>query len=286
MATTTTGHARPRGPPRAAWTDPHRDAPPTRRSTRGDDSPTWFEEVRDSSWFVPFLLILLALLLVFGAYVVGQALRRAGRGRGVVRRGTARRDRCGWGRRREAAGHQPEARQGRVGRHGPPHHRRAGHGRVHVEGRRRRERCEGVLRRGQPHRRRRRHHVALRRIRHRREDHDRPRHGGCRSARWAWSPATRRPTTRATSTGSPRTTGSPACAGPIGGTQVVQQLQRLPEGPQPAAAADTAHDGGQGDDGDPRRAPRALGTPRRSARSSSDGPAEPPSAGLRSPGPS
>ena len=37
-----------------------------------DDAPTWFERVRDSHWFVPLLLVLLALLLVFGAYAVGR----------------------------------------------------------------------------------------------------------------------------------------------------------------------------------------------------------------------
>lgn len=37
-----------------------------------DDSPTWFERVRDSHWFVPLLLVLLALLLVFAAYAVGR----------------------------------------------------------------------------------------------------------------------------------------------------------------------------------------------------------------------
>jgi hypothetical protein len=37
-----------------------------------DDGPTWYEQIRDSAWFVPFLLALLALLLVFGAYAVGR----------------------------------------------------------------------------------------------------------------------------------------------------------------------------------------------------------------------
>ena len=37
-----------------------------------DDTPTWFERVRDSHWFVPLLLVLLALLLVFSAYAVGR----------------------------------------------------------------------------------------------------------------------------------------------------------------------------------------------------------------------
>ena len=37
-----------------------------------DDTPTWFERVRDSHWFVPLLLALLALLLVLGAYAVGR----------------------------------------------------------------------------------------------------------------------------------------------------------------------------------------------------------------------
>jgi hypothetical protein len=37
-----------------------------------DDNPTWFENVRDSTWFVPLLLALLALLLIIGAYAVGR----------------------------------------------------------------------------------------------------------------------------------------------------------------------------------------------------------------------
>ena len=39
-----------------------------------DDSPTWFERIRDSTWFVPLLLALLALLLILGAYAVGRNL--------------------------------------------------------------------------------------------------------------------------------------------------------------------------------------------------------------------
>ena len=37
-----------------------------------DDAPTWFERIRDSQWFVPLLLALLALLLILGAYAVGR----------------------------------------------------------------------------------------------------------------------------------------------------------------------------------------------------------------------
>jgi hypothetical protein len=37
-----------------------------------DDTPTWFERTRDSQWFVPLLLALLALLLILGAYAVGR----------------------------------------------------------------------------------------------------------------------------------------------------------------------------------------------------------------------
>jgi hypothetical protein len=37
-----------------------------------DDNPTWFENVRDSTWFVPLLLAMLALLLILGAYAVGR----------------------------------------------------------------------------------------------------------------------------------------------------------------------------------------------------------------------
>ena len=37
------------------------------------DEPTAFERVRDSRWFVPVLLLLLAVLLVVGAYAVGRA---------------------------------------------------------------------------------------------------------------------------------------------------------------------------------------------------------------------
>jgi hypothetical protein len=39
-----------------------------------DDGATWFEGVRDSTWFVPLLLALLALLLILGAYAVGREL--------------------------------------------------------------------------------------------------------------------------------------------------------------------------------------------------------------------
>lgn len=37
------------------------------------DEPTAYERVRDSRWFVPVLLVLLAVLLVVGAYAVGRA---------------------------------------------------------------------------------------------------------------------------------------------------------------------------------------------------------------------
>ncbi len=37
-----------------------------------DEAPTWFERVRDSQWFVPLLLALLASLLILGAYAVGR----------------------------------------------------------------------------------------------------------------------------------------------------------------------------------------------------------------------
>ncbi|MET0998198.1 MAG: hypothetical protein ABWX73_05745 [Marmoricola sp.] len=37
-----------------------------------DDAPTWFERIRDSRWFVPLLLALLASLLILGAYAVGR----------------------------------------------------------------------------------------------------------------------------------------------------------------------------------------------------------------------
>ena len=39
-----------------------------------DDRPTWFEGVRESTWFVPLLLALLALLLILGAYALGREL--------------------------------------------------------------------------------------------------------------------------------------------------------------------------------------------------------------------
>ena len=37
------------------------------------EEPTAYERVRDSRWFVPVLLLLLAVLLVLGAYAVGRA---------------------------------------------------------------------------------------------------------------------------------------------------------------------------------------------------------------------
>ena len=45
---------------------------PQVENDRGDDTPTGYERVRDSGWFVPVLLVLLALLLVFGAYTLGK----------------------------------------------------------------------------------------------------------------------------------------------------------------------------------------------------------------------
>jgi hypothetical protein len=36
-------------------------------------APTRFERVRDSAWFVPALLLVLALLLIIGAYTAGRA---------------------------------------------------------------------------------------------------------------------------------------------------------------------------------------------------------------------
>ena len=38
-----------------------------------DDRPTWFENIRGSTWFVPLLLALLALLLILGAYALGRS---------------------------------------------------------------------------------------------------------------------------------------------------------------------------------------------------------------------
>ncbi|MCW2761832.1 MAG: hypothetical protein JWR85_2033 [Marmoricola sp.] len=63
-----------------AWEDdeelPRRRGPlivGTHRSEQGySDDPTWFERVRDSTWFVPILLAMLAMLLVLGAYAVGR----------------------------------------------------------------------------------------------------------------------------------------------------------------------------------------------------------------------
>ena len=37
-----------------------------------DDRLTWFESIRGSTWFVPLLLALLALLLILGAYALGR----------------------------------------------------------------------------------------------------------------------------------------------------------------------------------------------------------------------
>jgi hypothetical protein len=42
------------------------------RYAQDDEPPTWFERVRDSGWLVPVLLVLLALLLILGAYTVGR----------------------------------------------------------------------------------------------------------------------------------------------------------------------------------------------------------------------
>ena len=45
-----------------------------RRMRTYDDRPTWFEGVSESTWFVPLLLALLALLLILGAYALGREL--------------------------------------------------------------------------------------------------------------------------------------------------------------------------------------------------------------------
>ena len=47
----------------------------THRTAQKDDGngPSWFEDLRDSTWFVPLLLALLALLLILGAYAVGRS---------------------------------------------------------------------------------------------------------------------------------------------------------------------------------------------------------------------
>jgi hypothetical protein len=45
----------------------------THRTEVYDEEPSVFEKVTDSSWFVPLLLAMLALLLILGAYAVGRA---------------------------------------------------------------------------------------------------------------------------------------------------------------------------------------------------------------------
>ncbi len=45
----------------------------THRTEDDEYAPTWFERVRDSSWFVPLLLALLAMLLILGAYALGRS---------------------------------------------------------------------------------------------------------------------------------------------------------------------------------------------------------------------
>jgi hypothetical protein len=62
------------GPQRREDPPEEREPETPRRSREGvDDSPTWFEEVLDSGWFVPLLLGVLALLLILGAYAVGRS---------------------------------------------------------------------------------------------------------------------------------------------------------------------------------------------------------------------
>ncbi len=45
----------------------------THRTEDDEYAPTWFERIRDSSWFVPLLLALLAMLLILGAYALGRS---------------------------------------------------------------------------------------------------------------------------------------------------------------------------------------------------------------------
>jgi hypothetical protein len=45
----------------------------THRIEDDEYAPTWFERIRDSSWFVPLLLALLAILLILGAYALGRS---------------------------------------------------------------------------------------------------------------------------------------------------------------------------------------------------------------------
>ena len=64
-----------------------RPSSPTRRESAFEDEPsgpaTAYERIRDSRWFVPLLLGLLAALLVLGAYAVGRAFSaRVGEDRG------------------------------------------------------------------------------------------------------------------------------------------------------------------------------------------------------------
>jgi hypothetical protein len=63
----------------AAQALPRRPGPPrvgthrTAAEEQDDDRATWFENIRGSTWFVPLLLALLALLLILGAYVLGRS---------------------------------------------------------------------------------------------------------------------------------------------------------------------------------------------------------------------
>jgi hypothetical protein len=44
----------------------------THRALEGGGGPAWFETARSSTWFVPVLLVLLALLMILASYVVGR----------------------------------------------------------------------------------------------------------------------------------------------------------------------------------------------------------------------
>ncbi len=52
---------------------PGRLAVGTHRTESYEDDPTFFERLSESTWFVPALLAVLALLLILGAYAVGRA---------------------------------------------------------------------------------------------------------------------------------------------------------------------------------------------------------------------
>ena len=132
----------------------------THRTEDDEYAPTWFEKIRDSSWFVPLLLAMLAMLLILGAYALGRSF--AGQVQGdtenaepsvVIKPGASD------GAEQRVTNQKPGkgAWDGKVERLGNVRAK----GGVYVEAVRGLQRQRGDLRPREPHGQGRRHHLAL-----------------------------------------------------------------------------------------------------------------------------